>query len=45
VAIQYDVESMKAPVVVAKGAGVLAKRIRQLALEHGVPVIEKKPLD
>lgn len=44
VAIQYDVESMKAPVVVAKGAGVVAQRIRQLALEHGVPVIEKKPL-
>jgi flagellar biosynthetic protein FlhB len=35
---------MAAPVVLAKGAGVLAQRIRQLALEHGIPIIEKKPL-
>ncbi len=44
VAIQYDPETMPAPVVVAKGAGVLAKRIRQLALENGIPVVERKPL-
>jgi flagellar biosynthetic protein FlhB len=36
--------TMAAPVVVAKGAGVLAQRIRRLALENGIPIIEKKPL-
>ena len=35
---------MNAPIVVAKGAGVVAARIRKLALEHGIPIIEKKPL-
>jgi flagellar biosynthetic protein FlhB len=44
VAIQYDPETMSAPVVVAKGAGVMAQRIRKLALEHGIPIVEKKPL-
>jgi flagellar biosynthesis protein FlhB len=44
VAVQYQPESMAAPVVVAKGAGLLAKRIRRLALEHGIPIVEKKPL-
>lgn len=44
VAIQYDPEKMAAPIVVAKGAGVLAQRIRRLALEHNIPVVERKPL-
>lgn len=44
VALQYDPAAMAAPVVLAKGAGVLAARIRQIALEHGIPIIEKKPL-
>lgn len=44
VAIQYDATSMPAPVVLAKGAGPLAQKIRRLALEHGVPVVERKPL-
>lgn len=44
VAIKYDMETMVAPVVVAKGAGHVAARIRKLALESGVPVIERKPL-
>lgn len=44
VAIQYEPDTMEAPVVVAKGAGVLAGRIRQLALQHGIPIVEKKPL-
>lgn len=44
IAIQYDPQSMAAPLVVAKGAGQLAKRIRQLALENGIPVLERKPL-
>lgn len=44
VAIRYEFDTMAAPIVVAKGAGVLAQRIRRLALEHGVPIVEKKPL-
>jgi flagellar biosynthetic protein FlhB len=44
IALQYDPEQMAAPVVLAKGAGVLAKQIRQLALENGIPIVEKKPL-
>ena len=44
IAIQYDPLTMPAPVVVAKGAGVLAQKIRRLALENGIPVVERKPL-
>ena len=44
VAIQYEPEQMAAPIVVAKGAGVMAQRIRRLALELNIPIIEKKSL-
>ena len=44
VAIQYDPATMEAPIVVAKGAGVMAQQIRRLALEHNIPVLERKPL-
>ncbi len=44
VAIQYLPETMAAPIVVAKGAGMIAQRIRQLALAAGIPIVEKKPL-
>ncbi len=44
VAIQYDPLEMAAPIVVAKGAGVLAQRIRKLALENDIPIVERKPL-
>ncbi|MEN1679806.1 MAG: flagellar biosynthesis protein FlhB [Planctomycetota bacterium] len=44
VALQYDPETMAAPVVLAKGAGVIAQRIRRLALENNIPVVERKPL-
>lgn len=44
VAIRYRLESMAAPVVVAKGKNYLALRIRQRAVEHQVPVIENPPL-
>jgi flagellar biosynthetic protein FlhB len=44
IAIQYEPEEMNAPVVVAKGAGVIAQRIRKLALEHNIPIVERKPL-
>ena len=42
VALKYDTATMTAPVVVAKGAGVIAERIRELARHHSVPVVENK---
>jgi flagellar biosynthetic protein FlhB len=44
VAIRYQVESMAAPLVIAKGKNYLALRIRQRAIEHQVPIIENPPL-
>jgi flagellar biosynthesis protein FlhB len=44
VAIQYEPLEMAAPIVVAKGAGVLAQRIRRLGLENNIPIVERKPL-
>jgi flagellar biosynthetic protein FlhB len=44
VAIRYQLESMAAPVVVAKGKNYLAMRIRQKAIENQVPIIENPPL-
>jgi flagellar biosynthetic protein FlhB len=44
VAIRYELESMAAPLVVAKGKNYLALRIRQKAIEHQVPIIENPPL-
>jgi flagellar biosynthetic protein FlhB len=44
VAIRYAMESMAAPVVVAKGKNYLAQRIRRKAVEHQVPIIENPPL-
>lgn len=42
VALQYDEQTMAAPRVVAKGAGFVAERIKAVAAEHGVPVMEEK---
>jgi len=44
VALKYDAAAMEAPKVVAKGADLLASRIRQLAREHDVPVVERPHL-
>jgi len=44
VAIRYEMETMAAPVVVAKGKNYLAARIRQRAIEHQVPIVENPPL-
>ena len=44
VALRYHMESTAAPLVVAKGKNYLARRIRQRALEHEVPIIENPPL-
>lgn len=44
VALKYDMDSMAAPTVVAKGADYLALRIRQIADQHEVPIVENPPL-
>ncbi len=44
VAISYKPMEMKAPRVVAKGAGVIAQRIREIAAEAQVPIVENKEL-
>jgi flagellar biosynthetic protein FlhB len=44
VAIRYDMETMTSPIVVAKGKNWLAQRIRQVAVENEVPVVENPPL-
>lgn len=44
VALRYDDKAMRAPVVVAKGADLVAARIREIARENGVPLVEAPPL-
>lgn len=44
IAIQYDNKAMAAPVVVAKGEGFIALKIREIAKEHDVPIVEDKAL-
>jgi flagellar biosynthetic protein FlhB len=44
IAMKYDGTSMDAPIVLAKGARLMAARIRAIATEHGIPIIENKPL-
>ena len=44
VALKYDSEKMGAPQVVAKGMNLIAAKIRELATEHNVPIIELPPL-
>jgi len=44
VALKYDHETMEAPEVVAKGADLVAKRIREVAEENDVPLVENPPL-
>lgn len=44
VALEYRLETMRAPVVVAKGQNYLAQRIRQVAERNGVPIVENPPL-
>ncbi len=44
IAIAYDEHADQAPKVIAKGQDHLAFRIRQIALQHGIPIVERKPL-
>ncbi len=44
VALQYRKNETAAPKVVAKGKGFVAEKIRELARQHGIPLVEDKPL-
>ncbi len=44
VALRYDRKTMKAPKIVAKGTRLNALRIREVAKQHQIPIIENKPL-
>lgn len=44
VALRYDEAAMSAPRVVAKGRDFLALRIRQIAQQHAIPIVQRPPL-
>ena len=44
VALRYDAKEMDAPVVVAKGADLMAEKIREIARAYGVPIIRRPEL-
>ncbi len=44
IALRYEMQAMAAPKVVAKGLDFLAQRIRALAEDNGVPIVENPPL-
>mgnify|MGYP000804753469 CR=1 FL=1 len=44
IAIKYDAETSKAPVVLAKGEDYLAQKIKEAAREHHIEIVENKPL-
>ncbi|MEB3298262.1 MAG: flagellar biosynthesis protein FlhB [Candidatus Sericytochromatia bacterium] len=44
VALRYHPEDVPVPIVIAKGTDEIALRIRELARQHGVPVVENPPL-
>lgn len=44
VALKYDAEQMVAPQVVAKGSEFIAEKIKTIAKENNVPIVENKPL-
>ncbi|MEA1996602.1 MAG: flagellar biosynthesis protein FlhB [Gemmatimonadota bacterium] len=44
VALKYDQQKMRAPLVVAKGARLVAEKIKEIARANDIPVVENKPL-
>lgn len=44
IALKFDAREMIAPRVLAKGSGHIAQRIREIAREHQIPIVEEKPL-
>jgi flagellar biosynthetic protein FlhB len=43
-ALKYDPKKMGAPRLVAKGADLIAQKIREIAQQHNIPIVEDKPL-
>jgi len=44
VALEYDRDTMSAPTVIAKGQRLLAQKIKEIAIQHDVPIVEDRPL-
>ena len=44
VALKYDKDSAEAPVVIAKGADFVAEKIKEVAREHHIEIVENKPV-
>lgn len=44
IALRYDAMTMEAPAIVAKGANKIAFKIREIAKENSIPLVENKPL-
>ena len=44
IALKYDEENMDAPIVVAKGVDFIAQKIKLIAKEHDVVMVENRPL-
>jgi flagellar biosynthetic protein FlhB len=44
IAIKYDPELAPAPIVLAIGMNKIAERIKEIAAEHGVPMVENRPV-
>ena len=44
IALKWKKETMESPTVIAKGADKIAQKIKEVALENNVPVVENKPL-
>lgn len=44
VALQYEQGTMKAPILVAKGLDIIAQKIKEIADDHKIPIVENPPL-
>ncbi len=44
IAVRYDSREMDAPIIIAKGAGVIAMNIRDIARRHNIPIVENPPV-
>ena len=44
VALRYKKDEMSAPKVIAKGAGFIAEKIKEIARQYAIPIVEDKPL-
>jgi flagellar biosynthetic protein FlhB len=44
VALRYDAKTMEAPVLLAKGADLMAQRIMEIGRSYGIPIVRRPPL-